>query len=114
MNLADRPEMVRDIVERLKIIRTSLGKNDPRSTQEGFAQSVHFHRNTVGRYERGIGVPDIEFCANVCTIYGVSPIWLYLGLEICKLLHPSIKPKRSFFWTRKGRKIRAIALGALR
>lgn len=79
MNLADRPEMVRDIVERLKIIRTSLGKNDPRSTQEGFAQSVHFHRNTVGRYERGIGVPDIEFCANVCTIYGVSPIWLYLG-----------------------------------
>lgn len=38
-------------------------------------------------------------------------IW---ALEICKLLHPSIKPKRSFFWTRKGRKIRAIALGALR
>ena len=114
MNLADRPEMVRDIVERLKIIRTSLGKNDPRSTQEGFAQSVHFHRNTVGRYERGIGVPDIEFCANVCTIYGVSPIWLYLGFGDMQATASIDKAEKAIFLDWKGRKIRAIALGALR
>ena len=62
-----------DIVERLKTIRGTM-------TQAEFANQLGIHKNTLGRYERGESNPDIVFCAKVCSIFGISPRWLIMGI----------------------------------
>lgn len=79
LNSQKRPEMVEAIISRLKAVRESLSNDTEKLTQEKFGEMIGKHRNTAGRYERGLSVPDIEVCANVCTKFGVSPRWLFLG-----------------------------------
>lgn len=62
-----------NISERLKIVRGDL-------TQAEFSTMLGLHKNTLGRYERGDSSPDSEFCAKVCSVFGVSPAWLLLGI----------------------------------
>lgn len=64
--------------ERLKYVREKVPSED--INQEEFAKIIGVHRNTVGRYERGETLPDLETCAKICTIFGVSPEWLLLGV----------------------------------
>ena len=59
--------------ERLKIVRGEL-------TQAEFSSKLGLHKNTLGRYERGESSPDSEVCAKVCSVFGVSPTWLLLGI----------------------------------
>jgi len=60
--------------ERLRIIRGELKQID-------FAAALGIHKNTLGRYERGETEPDSGVCAKICTIFGISPAWLLLGVE---------------------------------
>ena len=58
--------------ERIKHIRGSL-------TQTEFAERLGVHKNTVGRYERGDGEPDIGVASKMCSIFGFEPTWLLFG-----------------------------------
>lgn len=49
-------------------------------TQAEFAARLGIHKNTLGRYERGESEPDFSVCASICSIFGVSPTWLLLGV----------------------------------
>lgn len=63
--------------ERLKIVRGDL-------TQAEFSTMLGVHKNTLGRYERGESNPDSEVCAKICSVFGVSPAWLLLGIGAMK------------------------------
>jgi transcriptional regulator with XRE-family HTH domain len=58
--------------ERIKHIRGSL-------TQTEFAERLGVHKNTIGRYERGDGEPDIGVASKMCLIFGFDPNWLLFG-----------------------------------
>jgi transcriptional regulator with XRE-family HTH domain len=48
-------------------------------TQDEFAQAIGSHKNTVGRWERGLGEPDIRSISLLCGKLGISPYWLLSG-----------------------------------
>ena len=48
-------------------------------TQSEFASRLRTPLTTLGRYERGTNLPDLEFVINLCTIFDVSPEWLLFG-----------------------------------
>ena len=58
--------------ERLKAVRGAM-------TQSEFATRLRTPLTTLGRYERGANMPDLEFIINVCTVFDVSPSWLLFG-----------------------------------
>ena len=58
--------------ERLKAVRGAM-------TQSEFATRLRTPLTTLGRYERGANMPDLEFIINVCTVFDVSPGWLLFG-----------------------------------
>jgi transcriptional regulator with XRE-family HTH domain len=62
-----------DIADRIKTIRGKL-------SQEEFAQRVGVHKSSLGRYERGTSVPDLDFLSSVCSEFGVNPQWLLQGI----------------------------------
>ncbi len=48
-------------------------------TQSEFATRLQMPLTTLGRYERGINLPDMAFIINLCTVFDVSLEWLLLG-----------------------------------
>ncbi|WP_300848141.1 helix-turn-helix transcriptional regulator, partial [uncultured Bilophila sp.] len=58
--------------KRLRAVRGSL-------TQSDFASRLQTPLTTLGRYERGTNLPDLDFIINMCTIFDVSPAWLLFG-----------------------------------
>lgn len=48
-------------------------------TQDQFSQELGIHKNTLGRWERGIAEPDVSTAQHICTTFGVSPYWLLAG-----------------------------------
>lgn len=58
--------------KRLRAVRGSL-------TQSDFATRLQTPLTTLGRYERGTNLPDLEFVINLCSIFDVSPEWLLFG-----------------------------------
>lgn len=58
--------------ERLKLVRGG-------ATREELSLALGIHANTLGRYERGEGVPDLDFIQRICTIFGIRPNWLAFG-----------------------------------
>jgi len=60
------------IGDRLKALRGD-------SSQGDFSQRIGFHKNTVGKYERGERTPDVDFLRTVCERLSVSPDWLLWG-----------------------------------
>lgn len=58
--------------KRLRAVRRDL-------TQSDFASRLHTPLTTLGRYERGTNLPDLEFIINLCTIFDVSSEWLLFG-----------------------------------
>ena len=61
-----------DIAERIKAVRGEL-------PQEEFALRVGVHKSSLGRYERGDSVPDMNFARQVCFVFGINPQWFLLG-----------------------------------
>lgn len=47
--------------------------------QAKFASDLGVAQTTFGRWERGEGVPDLEFAQTLCSKLGVSPQWLLTG-----------------------------------
>lgn len=47
--------------------------------QAKFASEMGVPQTTFGRYERGDGVPDIDFVMTLCAKLGVEPRWLLFG-----------------------------------
>lgn len=58
--------------KRLRAVRGGL-------TQSDFATRLQTPLTTLGRYERGINMPDLEFITNLCSTFEVSPEWLLFG-----------------------------------
>jgi transcriptional regulator with XRE-family HTH domain len=58
---------------RLKILRGS-------ATQAEFAKRLGIPLNTLGRYERGVNNPDLDFLIAVHDKFGVSLDWLVFGV----------------------------------
>lgn len=58
--------------QRLRILRGNISQTE-------FARKLNIHKNTLGRYERGISEPDLGFARDACTIFGVEPRWLLFG-----------------------------------
>lgn len=73
---------------------SELATNDPRSagavggriaeargrmTQAEFAAQLGVHEGTLGRYERGERLPDVEFINALSAHADVSPLWLLYG-----------------------------------
>lgn len=48
-------------------------------TQDYFAKALGTHKNTVGRWERGQGEPEVKSITLMCSVLGVSPYWLLAG-----------------------------------
>lgn len=62
------------VSERLKFARQKAKR-----TQEDLAQAIGTHKNTVGRWERGLGEPDAKAITSICETLGLSPYWLLSG-----------------------------------
>ncbi|MDR2075607.1 MAG: helix-turn-helix domain-containing protein [Desulfovibrio sp.] len=62
-----------DIAGRIKLVRGKL-------SQEEFAQQLGVHKNSLGRYERGDSSPDVGVAERICSVFGVDPQWLLLGI----------------------------------
>ena len=61
------------IGERIRILRGEL-------LQGEFAEKLGFHKNTIGRWERGESVPDADNLAKILDVYPwVDPAWLVCG-----------------------------------
>lgn len=58
--------------KRLRAVRGGM-------TQSDFASRLQTPLTTLGRYERGTNLPDLEFVINLCSIFDVSPEWLLFG-----------------------------------
>ena len=71
--------------ERLRTVRGSM-------TQSEFASRLRTPLTTLGRYERGTNLPDLEFVINLCTIFGVSPEWLLFGRGDSRSSAPDASP----------------------
>lgn len=67
-----------DIAERIKIIRGDI-------PQEEFAKLMGIHKSSIGRYERGDSVPDMDFASKICSCFGISTSWLLFGTGEMKL-----------------------------
>lgn len=48
-------------------------------SQVAFAEKLGVHKNTVGRWERGAGEPDVGAASTICRVFKVSPRWLLDG-----------------------------------
>ncbi len=61
------------ICERIRAIRGE-------ELQGVFAAKLGIHKNTVGKWERGISVPDAEHLAKILDVFTeISPAWLLTG-----------------------------------
>ncbi len=60
------------IAERIKELRGTL-------SQAEFAAKLGVHKNSLGRYERGLSAPDSDFITQLCSGCMVSPYWLLFG-----------------------------------
>jgi transcriptional regulator with XRE-family HTH domain len=59
--------------ERLKLIRGS-------SRQDDFATKVGFHKNTIGRWERGEQTPNVDDLNKILAVFpDINPTWLLTG-----------------------------------
>jgi transcriptional regulator with XRE-family HTH domain len=77
------------IGERIRILRGDL-------LQGEFAEKLGFHKNTIGRWERGDSVPDVDNLAKILDTYPeINPAWLVTG-DGEKLLIHTEKGKKSF------------------
>ncbi|WP_321532471.1 LexA family transcriptional regulator [uncultured Desulfuromonas sp.] len=65
---------MKTIGERLRFLRGKEKLPD-------FAQSFGVSKSTLGRYEKGISLPDAGFLAAMCQQLHVCPQWLLLGGE---------------------------------
>lgn len=62
-----------DISERLKTVRGLI-------RQEDFAATIGVKKNTVGRWERGEQIPDVEEVNKVLVVFpDINPVWLLTG-----------------------------------
>ena len=62
------------LADRIKKARTEANM-----TQDDFAKALGTHKNTVGRWERGQGEPEVKSITLMCSVLGVSPYWLLAG-----------------------------------
>lgn len=62
------------VSERLKFARQKA-----KLTQEELANAISTHKNTIGRWERGLGEPDAKAITSICEVLGLSPYWLLSG-----------------------------------
>lgn len=60
------------IAERIKESRGEMSQAD-------FATKLGVHKNSLGRYERGVSTPDSEFIILLCSVCNLSPYWLLFG-----------------------------------
>ena len=63
---------MKTLQERLRVVRGNM-------TQSEFATRLRIPLTTLGRYERGINLPDLAFIINLCTVFDVSLEWLLFG-----------------------------------
>jgi len=72
-NCDTRTGVLMRIGERIRILRGDL-------LQGEFAEKLGFHKNTIGRWERGDSVPDADNLAKILDVYPwVNPAWLVCG-----------------------------------
>lgn len=69
--------------ERLKAVRGAM-------TQSEFATRLRTPLTTLGRYERGTNMPDLEFIINVCSVFDISPGWLLFGRGAMRERHKEL------------------------
>lgn len=62
------------LAERIKKARVAANM-----TQDDFAKALGTHKNTVGRWERGQGEPEVKSITLMCSALGISPYWLLAG-----------------------------------
>ena len=60
--------------ERLKHLRKSMGL-----TQQAFADRIGIKRNTVAKYESGLGGPTTSVMTLICREFGVREAWIRTG-----------------------------------
>jgi transcriptional regulator with XRE-family HTH domain len=63
--------------DKLKQIRGAL-------SQAEFAVILGVSQPTIGKYEKGVRVPDTDFIQSICSNFGISADWLILGDEKAK------------------------------
>lgn len=60
------------LAERIKTARGPLSKRS-------FAHRIGIVESTLGNYEQGQSLPNVDVAARICTEFGVSPEWLLMG-----------------------------------
>ena len=70
------------LAERLKAVRGKI-------PQAEFAELVGIHKSSWGRYERGESEPSSSDLIKICSIFGVFPEWILLGVGP---MHPDDTP----------------------
>ncbi len=64
------------LAERIRLARVSA-----KITQQGFAEALGVHKNTVGKWERGEAEPDLKSVSILSKKLGISLYWLLNGEE---------------------------------
>ncbi|WP_051295071.1 helix-turn-helix domain-containing protein [Maridesulfovibrio bastinii] len=47
--------------------------------QTHFSEMLGVHKNSLSRYERGVGLPDAQFIQSLCTTFEIEANWLLFG-----------------------------------
>ena len=68
---------MKNIGERIAKVREDNGLS-----RAEFGAKIGLSQNTIGRYERGEGVPDVDAANLLCKIFGVNLSWLVNGEDL--------------------------------
>ncbi len=70
------------------------------------SQLEETQRGNWSNWERGFSIPDVKYLCNLCSIYGVTLDWFYMGREVGMLRDVIDELRRAEVELRNGKKYR--------
>lgn len=61
-----------NVSNRIRMVRAEMSRRS-------FSQRINITESTLGNYEQGQSLPNVDVAARICSEFGISPEWILFG-----------------------------------